>query len=306
MGRSLVYFIGFWSACLSVLAGAAGTQASGKPAVFVSIAPQKYFVERIGGPDMDISVMVPTGASPATYEPKPRQMVALSKAALYFAVGVPFERVWLPKISATHPHLQVIHTEAGIAKRDMATHEHAAALGRPASAQVDHPPDVDRIEDPHVWTAPSLVIVQARNILTALMAADPGQSAVYLKNYKRFVADLVDLDTELLAAFAAHPAQREFIVFHPSWGYFADAYGLRQVCIEIEGKAPKPAQLQRLIVYARERGIGVVFVQPQFSTQSAQVIAKAIGGRVITADPLAADWFGNLRRQTQKFKAAMR
>ncbi len=87
--------------------------------VFVSIAPQKYFVQKIGGTLVNVSLLVPAGADPHTYEPKPRQMVELSKSALYFAVGIDFEKAWLKKIAATHPRMRIVHTDEGIAKIPM-------------------------------------------------------------------------------------------------------------------------------------------------------------------------------------------
>jgi len=98
----------------------------------------------------------------------------------------------------------------------------------------------------------------------------------------------------------------QFIVFHPAWGYFAHAYGLKQVPIEIEGKNPKPAQLKELIQHARHNGVKVVFVQPQFSTQSAEVVAREISGQVAFADPLAEDWMANLREVAATFEAALK
>jgi len=96
------------------------------------------------------------------------------------------------------------------------------------------------------------------------------------------------------------------MVFHPAWGYFAEAYGLVQVPVEIEGKDPKPAQLQNLIRHARERHIKVVFVQPQFSTKSAELLSREIGGQIVYTDPLAENWAGNLREVARKFGAAAR
>jgi zinc transport system substrate-binding protein len=96
------------------------------------------------------------------------------------------------------------------------------------------------------------------------------------------------------------------MVFHPSWGYFARSYGLQQVPVEIEGKDPKPAQLKALIEHAKKKHINIIFAQPQFSSRSAKLVAKEIGGQVIFADPLASDWSGNLREVAQKFKAALR
>jgi zinc transport system substrate-binding protein len=109
------------------------------------------------------------------------------------------------------------------------------------------------------------------------------------------------LDQELKQIFAGEKGL-QFMVFHPSWGYLAHDYGLKQVPIEIEGKDPKPAQLKELIKHAKEDGIKVVFVQPQFSTKSAKLVASEIGGQVAFADPLAEDWMNNLRMIAQKFK----
>ncbi|HEJ83302.1 MAG TPA: cation ABC transporter substrate-binding protein, partial [Desulfobacteraceae bacterium] len=125
------------------------------------------------------------------------------------------------------------------------------------------------------------------------------------KGYRAFLEEIDALDAQIRKIFAGKEGV-EFMVFHPAWGYFAHAYGLTQVPIELEGKNPKPAQLKYLIDHARERGIKVIFVQPQFSTKSAEVAAKAIGGRVAFADPLAPDWAENLREQAEIFKAALR
>lgn len=91
-----------------------------KTVVFVSILPQKYFVEQIAGDSVDVEVMVMPGASPATYEPRPRQMAMLAKADAYFAIGVPFERTWLPRIKATNPDLTVVHIDKSLRKLPMA------------------------------------------------------------------------------------------------------------------------------------------------------------------------------------------
>ena len=97
-----------------------------------------------------------------------------------------------------------------------------------------------------------------------------------------------------------------FLVFHPSWGYFAHAYHLEQVPIEIEGKNPKPAQMKELIEYAKEKGIKVIFIQPQFSTKSSEQIAKEIGGQVAFANPLAENWASNLLDVANKFRTALK
>jgi zinc transport system substrate-binding protein len=214
-------------------------------------------------------------------------MVALSRARLYYAIGVPFEKVWLEKIVAPNIKMLLVHTEEGIEKKPM---------------KVDKP---HGIKDPHVWLSPPLVMVQARNILRGLVKIDPANSSVYEANYKKFIMELVDLDAELRGIFLGKERAR-FMVFHPAWGYFARAYDLEMVPIESEGKDPKPADLQRLIGKAKEYGIDVVFVQPEFSSKSAGIIAREIGGQTVFANPLALDWARNLREVAARFKAALR
>lgn len=270
--------------------------------VFVSIVPQKYFVEKVGGDLVDVSVMVQPGANPHNYEPKPKQMVALSKTRIYFAIGITFEEVWLEKISATNSRMRIVHTEAGIEKIPMLAHHHH-------EEESEHRHDEDMhhgIEDPHIWLSPPLVMVQARNILQAVVSVDPLNRSQYEKNYRDFIMELVVLDEELRGIFVGKKEGLEFMVFHPAWGYFANAYGLEQVPVQIEGKEPKPAELQFLIQYAKELGIKVIFVQPQISHQAAQALAKAIGGQIAIVDPLAPDWGANLRQVASKFRTAIR
>ncbi|MEA3438518.1 MAG: zinc ABC transporter substrate-binding protein [Thermodesulfobacteriota bacterium] len=278
----IMFFFG-----LSVVFGETA-YAEGKIDAFVSIVPQKYFLEKIGGALVDVSVMVKPGASPATYEPKPRQMVDLSKTKIYFAIGVPFEKVWLKKIAAANPKMLVVHTEKGIEKK-------------PIKADKPH-----GIKDAHIWLSPPLVMTQARNILIALLEVDPANAPVYEANYKKFIMEIVGLDAELRKIFIGKGKDIRFMVFHPAWGYFAHTYGLKMVPVESEGKEPKPAGLRRLIEKAKKYGINVIFVQPEFSTKNAEIIAKAISGQVAFASPLHPNWAGNLKEVAFKFKAALR
>ena len=271
--------------------------------VFVSIAPQKYFVEKIGGDRVTVSIMVKPGASPAIYEPKPRQMADLMQAKIYFAVGVPFERVWLEKITGANPDMRVVHTDAGIEKMPMEaphSHEHEQA-GQERAQNADHD---HQQPDPHIWLSPPLVKQQADAILEALLQADPSHRAGYEQRHKKFLNELDELHGQLKSMFDGKEAL-EVMVFHPSWGYFAHTYGLRQIAIEIEGKAPKPAQLQELIEYAGRHHIQAIFVQPQFSKKSAALIAREIDARLVVVDPLAENWNENIKRVALELKSAM-
>lgn len=270
--------------------------------VFVSIAPQKYFVQKIGGSLVSVSILVPLGADPHTYEPKPRQMVELSKSALYFAVGVDFEKAWLKKIAAGHPGMHIIHTDEGIAKIPMTDqHLHEGNVHRQDKKKSEHR---DGAPDPHVWLAPGPVKIQAAHIVTALIEADPKNRPQYTAGYDAFLKELDALDGELKALFTGRKGGR-FMVFHPAWGYFAEAYGLEQAPVEIEGKEPKAAQLQAIIRRAREQGVKVIFAQPQISAKNAEMVAREIGGQVVHVDPFAEKWDVNLREVARKIRAAL-
>jgi zinc transport system substrate-binding protein len=265
--------------------------------VFVTILPQRNFVEQVGGNRVAIEVMIPPGAGHETYEPKPRQMAALSAARLYFAIGAPFEKKWLSKTTSTAKKLKVISTAAGIEKIPLEMHGH----GDSEADHDDHHPEGEL--DPHIWLSPPLVKIQARHIMEALSAADPPGTTFYRENYSRFAEQLDALNAQIQNLLVGLK-NRHFMVFHPAWGYFAQAYGLTQVPIELRGQEPDPATLSKQIALGKKLEIRVIFIQPQFSRKGAQVISKAIGARIVEADPLDPDWTGGLIQIAQNLKAA--
>ena len=270
--------------------------AKGKVTIFVSIPPQQFFVQQIGKELVDVRVMVQPGENPALYEPKPKQMVALSQAEIYFSIGVPFEKTWIRKIAAANPNMLIVNTDHGIQKMPMQTGHHGTKVENHHKSG---------FLDPHIWLSPPLVKIQSHTVLKALQEVDPAHRLIYQANYKAFFTTVSDLDDELRTIFKDQQGL-QFMVFHPSWGYFAHTYGLKQVPVEIEGKKPKPSQLQRLIEYARNRGIKVIFVQPQFSSKSAQVVADEIGGSLVYADPLAWNWSQNLFEVAEMIKKSLK
>jgi len=281
--------------------GAVPAAAGGPLAVAVSIAPQKYFVEQIAGDLVSVQVMIPAGASPASYEPRPSQMAALARCRLYFAIGVGFEKAWLDKFTAAARNLKVVHTDRGIPKVSLPRHFHPRQVRRNPEKSRGRRPE---IPDPHIWLDPRLVEIQAGHMTAALADADPQNAAIFRQRYRVFRQKLRKLDSDLRQLL--EPVRgAAFMVFHPSWGYFARAYGLIQVPLELEGKEPKPAQLRDMIRWAREKKIRAVFVQPQFNVRTASIVARAIGAKIVEADPLAYDWERNLRQQAQRFLEAM-
>ena len=268
--------------------------------ITVSVAPLKYFVDQIGGEQVDVTVMVPAGASPATYEPKSRQMAALTKAKLFIAIGVPFERAWLPRLQAANPDMEVVKALAGVELMRMQTHHHEGHEEDSCCGE-----QLEGHLDPHVWTSPKAAKVMATTILSSLIQAAPERRDVYRKNFDQLIVKIEKLDSELKQLLSGKQGTR-FLVYHPSWGYFARDYKLIQVPVELEGKAPGPRELAQIIRMAEKNGIKVVFAQPQFSKKSAQIVANGIGGKVVLADPMAEDWANNLRKVARSIKEALR
>ncbi len=265
---------------LSLLLLVAGPASVAAPLrVFVSVAPQKLLLERIGGDQVSAQVMVARGHSPATYEPQPRQIAALEQADLYLAIGVPFEAAWLPRIRRAVPTLRVEDLRGGLDLPAVAVHPRG-----------EHHPG----PDPHVWTDPLLCLRMAARIRDMLGAIRPEHRAGFDRNYQALAEALRTLDADLRAQLSGL-SSRAFLVFHPAWGYFAARYGLEQIALEHEGKEPGARAMAELIERARRDGIRAVFVQPQFSQRLAGQVAEAIGGQAIVADPLAEDCLASLR-----------
>ncbi len=256
--------------------------------VVVSIPPQASFLKAIGGDLVDISTMVLPGAQPHSYEPKPSQMKAISRADLYFTIGVEFEKAWLPRFLAQNRKMKVIDCTKGIKKIPM-----KGAKGRDGIKE----PHQERL-DPHIWLSPSNVKIMAKCIYKALVKSDKAHEAIYRKNYENFLKVIGQIDREI-KSILAHLKSRTFIVFHPAFGYFAKEYNLRQIPIEIEGKAPKPKLLAYLIQEAKRQKARVIIVEPEFNDKAARLIAKELGLRLVKISPLAADWSKNLIRLAQ-------
>ena len=259
-------------------AGSTEDSSEDKPAVAVSILPQKYFVERIAGDTVNVLVLVLPGKSPATYEPTPDQIKLLSGAKVLFTIGVPFERAFIPKIESTLKDLIIVDTSQGIDKMDM-----AGMASRDKSTK-----------DPHIWMSPPLVKKQAATMLKTLVQIFPEQKEFFENNYGTFIDDLDRIDSELKTSLAPLKGSTLF-VYHPSFGYFARRYGLKQKAVETGGKAPGPKSLNKLVEEIKAEGVKVIFVQPEFQQHSVDVIAAATGTSVIPIDPLAENYLDNLR-----------
>jgi zinc transport system substrate-binding protein len=260
---------------------------AGKTVVAVTILPQAGFVEAIGADKVEVVVMVPPGANPHTYEVTPDQMTQLSNAKMYAKVGSPieFELVWMDKLIAVNKSMLVVDCSKGIDLTE------------------SQDPDEPGL-DPHIWLSVKNAKIMVQNICDGLMQVDAANKDYYEENCAAYLEELTKLDSDL-AADLSGVRNRSFIVFHPAFGYFARDYNLKQIAVEQSGKEPNADYIVRLIEEARELDIRVIFVSPEYSTKSAEVIAGEIGGKVVIIDPLAKDFIDNMHAIESAMKQAM-
>jgi zinc transport system substrate-binding protein len=263
--------------------------ASGKLVVATSIPPHAWLIERIGGDAVEVHTVLRPGESPTTHQPSDLQVSRVLSGAVFFSAGVPFESgAWFDALGGL---LDIVSLSDGVADRVMEhhSHDHGHAPGDQK--------DTGSGTDPHAWLSPSRLMTQARIVAETLGRLDPDHASDYTVNLETLIAELVELDRWIQTTLAPHRG-RAFVVFHPSWGYYADDYGLEQIAIEIEGKQPTDAELTGIKRQTAALGISVIYVQPQIAGQAAEALADAIGARVETLDPLESDVSANLRLVT--------
>jgi len=264
----------------SVITCGKNGETSDKIGVVVTILPQAEFVEKVGGNKVDITVMVPPGAEPHTYEPTPSQLVALSEAQIYATVGsgIDFELIWMDKLIEQNKDILVVDCSADISLQEMTAPDEDVEPGG---------------MDPHVWMSPVNTKIMVQNICDGLVDVNPDNKAYYEENRDAYLLKLTQLDQDIRDGLSG-VTNRKFMVFHPAFGYFAAEYDLTMIPIEEEGKEPTAAGIARVIEQAQEYNIKVIFASPQFNQESAKTIAGEIGVEVISIDPLARNYITNM------------
>ncbi len=260
----------------------------GKPVVTVSILPLKFFVDQIAGDLLEVNVMVPPGASPASYSPSKRQMTALEDSPIYFTISaLGFERIWLDKTAASQPDLKMIdlgeglkleRTEHQVIHQDHAHHHHNT--------------------DPHIWMSPRHAGVISLMIYQELAKMFPEYSEVFTNNQKILTDSIYAMHVRIEDKIAPLQ-QRSFIIFHPALTYYAADYGLKQISMEWEGKEPSPGHLKEIVETARKERVDKVLIQSQFDTEQAAILAKEINADIEQIDPLDENWFEQIWHITQ-------
>ena len=245
------------------------------PTLTVTLEPLRYFVEAIAGDKFQVECMVPKGSSPETYDPTPQQLVKLSQSQAYFRIGyIGFEQVWMEKLQA-NSQIKVFDTSRGITLIHADGHWHGDHF---------HEGGVE----PHVWNSATNAVIIAENIYTALTELDTTNQSYYKERLDSLKQTIQATDKHIRKLL--RNADHSFLIYHPALSYFARDYGLEQISIEESGKEPSPAQLKALIETCRKAQIRVIFVQQEFDTRNAQLIADELGVQIVPINPLSYDW----------------
>jgi len=266
---------------ISLLPGACTRQQkqnSDQVVISVSLLPEEYFVKQLAGDLVKVSVMIPPGANPATYEPTPRQLQDLSGSSLYMKIGYSaFESAWMGKISSVNPEMKITDLSRNI---PLINEEH------------DHEGDHQSV-NPHIWLSPENAKIIARNTATDLLGVLPADSLLIKTNLQVLLGRIDSLDLAIHSLLDTLE-NRSFIIYHPALSYFARDYNLQQYSLEEEGKEPGPAHMKYLADIAREKGIGVIFLQMQFDQHNAEALARETGAEIIQINPLDPNWYDQM------------
>ncbi|MBS2096897.1 metal ABC transporter solute-binding protein, Zn/Mn family [Carboxylicivirga linearis] len=260
-----------------------GKQHSTKPTVTVSIAPQKFFIEQLTDTLLEVNVMIPAGASHATYSPTPSQLVKLSNSKAYFLMGhLSFENTWKDKLREANKEMIWYNMSEGIA---------------PIQAEHDHHHDEECSHgtDPHTWTSPKEALMIISTLKSALIELFPEYKNTIETNYSSFASEISKMDERLVELQKNNPGLT-FMIFHPAYSYLAQAYNFNQMTIEFEGKTPTPARMKQTIEEALDKNISTIYIQQEFDKTNAETIAKAINAQTVQVNPLSENWLDEMNR----------
>lgn len=243
----------------------------------VSVPPQKFIVDCVGGEAWKSVVLADKGQDPHLFEPAPRLMEQLRGCEIYFKVGMPFENVVLERLAKTNPGLKIVDMAGGGEGRNKKN------TGKPDSED-SH----DHAEDPHGWMSLTELAKYADVTAKELSRLDPANEAEYGKRAKAFEAEADSLKTELAKRLKA-AGINAIAVYHPAWGHFAEEFGLEQIAVEAHGKSPGPRHLETVGKDISKHSLKKMFVQNSMEGARIRAFARRQGLEIVEISPLGGD-----------------
>ena len=261
--------------------------------IAVSIPPQGWFVSQIAGDKCDVVILAGPGQNPHSYEPGPRQLQSLTSARAWILSGTEFEISLLPKIEPLFPNLLIVDGTEGVEFRMLLEHDHDHQHEETEHSELE----IDR----HTWLGREPAKILAAHIKDTLLKIDRENENFYNARYDALIK-LIDEEFDKLKTDLAFMEGKTVFVYHPSFGYLLDEFGIIQEAVEMGGKEPSPRMLYDLVNEMMEERPSAIFVQTQFPVNAAKTVSQAAGAQLVSLDPLAYNWLENLRSMGQALK----
>lgn len=265
--------------CVAACGSNADTRHS--KSISVTIPPLQGIVKEIVGNDYKINVILPKGATPENYSPTVAQMAAIEHSEYLFNIGtLPFEQQIVSKLkSAKGANIQMvadgIELIEGSCEHGHTHHEHHHS------------------HDPHVWMSMDGLLDIVDNIARPIINSNP-DSTKYVANYEAIKQRLIVNKQRYAKLLDAAP--RHFLIYHPALGYLAQEFGLEQIALENDGKAPTPAGVINIVEKAQAEGLKYMLYQAEYPLDVVKPIAEVLGVKPILINPLSDNIFEELDR----------
>jgi zinc transport system substrate-binding protein len=318
-------FVG-WSVIAALTLSACGPSSSPapapKPLVVASFYPLWEFAKHVAGPYAEVVSLVPQGVEPHDWEPSPQDVARIERAKVFIMNGAGFD-TWAEKLLANaRPGARVVVTATegiDLLRVDLPAHRHDdkhAGGGAVKSTGKPDPADDKGEPDPHGWTDPVLAQALVERIRSGLAKADPPHASDFEANAKAYAAKLAALHGEFERGLA-DCARRDIVVSHAAFAYLAKRYRLTQV--PVMGLAPEaepsPAELARIVRFARRQKVKHIFFETLVSPKLAQTLAREVGAKSLVLNPVegltkdeaaaGADYVSVMRKNLENLRIAL-
>ena len=249
-----------------------------KVPVIASIFPIADMVKQVGGMYVDVTTVIPSGASPHTYEPRPSLLKKIFEARIFFMIGAGLE-LWAEKfVRLSKNQINTVKLSEGISLIKLSKHHHDDAdINNSGSG----------FANPHIWLDPEIAKLMVNKIIFVLCKIDNKHMQYYEKRGLAYLDKLDELHG-LISSTVEKFKIKKYVSFHPVLDYFARRYGLESVGVieAAPGKNPTPGKIKKIISLIKKHDIRAVFAEPQLNPKVAEVIAREANVKVLLLDPM--------------------
>jgi zinc/manganese transport system substrate-binding protein len=251
--------------CFALFAATSPLQAQDKLDIIATIPDLGNLVEEIGGARVNVEVLVKPGADPHSVLPKASMLLKLSRADGLVLMGIDYEHAFLPAMLEKCRNQAINPGSPGY----MNVGSRIQPLEVPKTLDRGKGADLHPRGNPHYNLNPENGRIMAAAVRDLLVAVDPESAADYQKRWQ-----LWDKQAKLKIAEwkkLMEPLRgKKIVVYHNSWPYFAQFFGLDVVAM-VEPKpgiAPSAKHLVKVRQLMLSQQVNVIIMEPWFSADS--------------------------------------